>query len=80
MLEHVAQVMDRDEAISKIESEGYVFSHEAIHRGYFTRKGNLAKVITYQGRFSSGLKVILPNDNSTNYVRVLYFTKRVDWV
>ena len=75
MLEHVTQVMDRDEAISKIESEGYVFSHEALHRGYFTRKGNLAKVTPYQGRFGGGFKVILPNYNSTNYVRVLYFIK-----
>lgn len=75
MLERVTQVMDRDEAISRIESEGYAFSHEALHRGYFTRKGNLAKVIPYQGRFGGGFKVILPNYNSTNYVRVMYFIK-----
>lgn len=60
----------------KLENNGVLYEHhESTCRGYISRKLALNElpVYPYTGRFGKGFRVLLPNWESTNYIRVKYF-------
>lgn len=62
--------------IETIKNHGYTLHHTASQRGYLSRKGG-DEVIPYKGHFGEGYKVLSPRWDTTQYVRVSYYTKEV---
>lgn len=62
--------------VKEIMQQGYKLHHIASQRGYLSRKGD-PKVEEYSGRFGSGYKVTKPRWDTTQYVTVEYYIKKV---
>ena len=60
--------------INEILNAGYTLHHIASQRGYISRRGE-DEIIPYKGKFGDGYKVLSPRWDTTQYVRVSYYTK-----
>jgi hypothetical protein len=56
------------------EKTGYTLHHRALERGYISRKGTGWEE-TYSGKFGTGIKLHLPNWQSTSYHIIEYWIK-----
>lgn len=61
--------------IKDLQRMGYTLHHIASQRGYLSRKDPRDIVEPYKGRFGTGYKVLSPRWDTTQYVKVEYWTK-----
>lgn len=53
-------------------NEGYIFHHEALERGYISRK-EPPFLTNYTGKFGKGYKLHIPCFNGSNFHIIQYF-------
>lgn len=74
LIEEYAKTDDMNAIEILLETNGYKYHHEAMARGYVSRK-TACTPLTYNGRFGKGITLEIPAYNGTQYHYRQYWIK-----
>ena len=66
--------MTLEQKKQELINNGYIYSHTAAARGYFSRKCEFEEV-KYNGRYGSGVYLKIPRWDTTRFFYKMYFLK-----